>query len=101
MKQCCLEFLMEQFGDREVVDEIYGEFVRSMDEKLDEADAALAAADWLKLDRVAHAVKGNALAAGDTAMADVAIELRGVAKLSEAEKAGELIAKMKELKKEL
>ena len=97
MKQCCKDYLMEQFGDEDVVKEIYAEYVSSIGEKLPELEAALAAENWSNLDQLAHAVKGNALATGDTDVANVAIELRNAAKMSDAEIARSLVDKMKEL----
>lgn len=96
MKECCRKYLAEQFGgDAEVVDMIYGEYVSSIDVKLAEADAALAVGAWDALDRVAHTVKGNALAAGDQQMADAAIALRDAAKSQERDQSAQLIADMK------
>ena len=101
MKQCCKEYLMEQFGDEDVVNEIYAEYANSIQEKLPEIEAALAAEDWTSLDRLAHAVKGNALAAGDTAISDTAIAMRAAAKMSEKNTAASLLANLKELAKEI
>lgn len=101
MKECCKNYLMEQFGDMDVSQEIYNEYVASMQSKLVEADAALTEASWTQLDRVVHALKGNALAAGDNAVADVAIAIRSAAKLSDAAECERLIGKLKELAKEL
>ena len=84
MKECCRVYLDEQFGgDADVVGEIYGEYVSSVGEKLGEADAARAAEDWGQLDRVAHTIKGNALTAGDGAMAEAAIALRKASALKD------------------
>ena len=102
MKECCRKYLDEQFGgDADVVGEIYSEYVSSVGVKLAEADAALAAADWKALDHVAHTVKGNALAAGDEAMADAAISLRKASALADASEAASLMAKLKELAAQL
>lgn len=101
MKQCCRDYLMEQFGDEDVIKDIYEEYVKSIQEKIPEFEAALAAEDWQSLDRLAHAVKGNALAAGDTDIADVAIALRSAAKMSEKSTADTLFAKLKDLAKEV
>lgn len=99
MKECCKVYLEEQFGgDDDLVGEIYNEYVSSVAEKLAEADNALAAAEWDKLDKVAHTVKGNALAAGDTEMAETAIALRGTAKLADATESQKLIGRLKELR---
>ena len=102
MKECCRKYLMEQFGDdAEVVDEIYAEYVSSVKAKTAEADAALSAGEWEALDKVAHAVKGNSLAAGDQQMADTAIALRSAAKQQNRDEAERLIADMKSLAKQL
>ena len=101
MKKSCKDYLMEQFGEEEVVNEIYAEYDKSIREKLPELEAALAAEDWTTLDRLAHAVKGNALAAGDTDTADVAVALRIAAKMSEGNNARSLLEKLTELAKEL
>ena len=98
MKECCKTYLNEQFGDdTDVVNEIYGEYVSSVRVKIMEATTALTGSAWQQLDRVAHTVKGNALAAGDNEMADAAIQLRKVTQLQDAAQAGELIGRMQEL----
>jgi HPt (histidine-containing phosphotransfer) domain-containing protein len=98
MKTCCEKYLNEQFGgDAEVVNGIYAEYVSSMHAKTDEADVAVKSGDWTLLDRVAHTIKGNALAAGDEEMAEKAIELRRAAQLQDAERVGSFISAIKEL----
>ncbi len=101
MKQCCKDYLLEQFGDEDVVGEIYAEYVKSVREKMPELEAALTAENWSMLDSLAHAVKGNALATGDTEVADVAVALRIAAKMSEKGNATSLFAKLKELAKDI
>ncbi|MBQ6470739.1 MAG: Hpt domain-containing protein [Victivallales bacterium] len=101
MKECCNAFLMEQFGDQDVVNEIYEEYANSIREKLPEAEAALNSADWVALDHVAHAVKGNALATGDNDVANVAIALRMASNLKDRSDAQSLLDKLKELAKEI
>jgi HPt (histidine-containing phosphotransfer) domain-containing protein len=101
MKQCCRDYLMEQFGDEDVIAEIYAEYAKSIQEKIPELEAALSSENWGDLDKLAHAVKGNALATGDNAMADLAISLRVAAKMSEKENSETLFGKMKELAKEI
>ena len=96
MKQCCNDFLMEQFGDQDVVNEIYEEYAHSIREKIPEAEEARNSGDWTALDHIAHAVKGNALATGDSDVADTAIALRNAAKLTDKEASQALIAKLKE-----
>lgn len=102
MKECCRVYLDEQFGgDADVMGEIYAEYVSSVNAKKGEAETALAASDWGQLDKVAHTVKGNALAAGDTEMADTAIALRKAAALGDAANAASLIGKIGELAAQL
>ena len=101
MKQCCKEYLTEQFGDEDVVNEIYTEYAKSIQEKLPEFEAALAAENWTTLDSLAHAVKGNALATGVNAVADVAISMRASAKMSDKATSQALFDKMKELTKDI
>ena len=98
MKECCVAYMSEQFGnDAGLVKEIYGEYVSSVRVKLREAESALATGEWTQLDRVAHTIKGNALTAGDNEMAQVAIELRSAAQLHDSEKTTALIARLREL----
>ena len=97
MKQCCNEYLMEQFDDEDVVNEIYAEYARSIREKLPDLEAALTTKNWSSLDMLAHALKGNALATGDTDTANVAIALRVAAKMSEEDTARSLLEKLKKL----
>lgn len=101
MKQCCKDYLMEQFGDEDAVKEIYDEYAKSVREKLPELEAALAAGNWTALDSLAHAVKGNALATGDTDSANVAIALRTAAKMSDKESARTLLDKLTALAAEI
>ena len=101
MKQCCKDYLMEQFGDEEVVNEIYAEYAKSIQEKLPEFETALAAENWSALDQLAHAVKGNALATEDTEVANTAVALRVAAKMSEKDTAQSLFGKLQELAKEV
>ena len=101
MKQCCKDYLMEQFGDEDVVKEIYAEYAKSVREKLPELEAALAAENWTTLDSLAHAVKGNALATGDTDSANVAIALRTAAKMSDKANSRALLDKLTALAAEI
>ena len=102
MKESCRIYLDEQFGgDADVIGEIYGEYVSSVGEKIGEAESARAANEWDRLDRVAHTVKGNALAAGDGAMAETAIALRKASALKDAAEADAQISRLRELQKEL
>ena len=98
MKECCKEYLNEQFGgDAGTIETVYALYVESVGEKLAEAKAALAGGDWTKLDAAAHTLKGNALAAGDKPLAEVAISLRNTAKLQETESSAQLISQIEEL----
>ena len=101
MKQCCKDYLTEQFGDEDVVKEIYEEYVKSIQVKLPELEAALAAENWTALDTLAHAVKGNALATGDNDAANEAIAIRIAAKMSNKNDACSHFEKLKELSKEI
>lgn len=102
MKECCKAYLNEQFdGDQDVVVEIYVEYVSSTGEKLAEIEKASARADWTAVDKLAHAVKGNALAVGDQEVVETAIALRGAATLGDAAAAAECIARLKALAAEL
>ena len=98
MKECCRQYLSKDLGDdMEFVKAVYAEYVSSIGDKMAEADAAVAAGVWDSLDKVAHAIKGNALTAGDQQMADTAIELRNAAKLQDRVLAGRLIADLRAL----
>ena len=102
MKASCRQFLEEQFeGDQETVEEIYGEYVASVTAKIAEAKAALAAQDRTTLDRIAHTIKGNALAVGDTEMAETAIALRKTAALGDDDASAKLIAQLETFKGQL
>ena len=102
MKECCKEYLNEQFGgDAGTIETVYALYVESVGEKLAEAKDALAAGDWTKLDAAAHTLKGNALAAGDKPLAEVAITLRNAAKLQATEQSAQLIAQIESLSSEL
>jgi len=90
---------MQQLNDEEVVKEIYDEYVKSVAEKIVELHATLGAEDWVPLDRTAHTLKGNALAAGDEDIATLAIEIRKAAALKDAETCRKLLAKIEEMSK--
>lgn len=98
MKPCCKTYLDEQFGgDPEIIGEIYAEYVNSLQAKLAEGEAMLAAGNWDKLDKAAHTIKGNALAVGDSETAETAIALRNSAKLQCAEDAEALLSRIRAL----
>ena len=96
MKKCCEEYLNEQFGgDADVIGEIYGEYVASVNVKIAEAESLLKVGDWQPFDHAVHTIKGNALSVGDKEMADVAIALRKAAALKDSEEGARLVAAMK------
>ena len=102
MKECCKAYLDEQFGgDPDVIGEIYAEYVASVREKVETAATNLATSDWMTLDRTAHTIKGNALAAGDTEVANTAIELRKAAAVGDVALSTSLIDRIRELAKGL
>ena len=101
MKECCRKYLMEQFGDEDVSNEIYAEYVASVGAKLGEANAAADAGDWTQLDRVMHTIKGNALASGDVEMADLAIECRKLVPFRDMDGCRAVIARIQDLAKTL
>ena len=102
MKECCRAYLDEQFGgDADVIAEIYNEYVSSVETKIGEAESAIAATDWVKLDRTAHTIKGNALAAGDQEMADIAIALRKASALADVALSTSLLETIRRLSKGL
>ena len=102
MKECCKEYLNEQFGgDAGTIETVYALYVESVGEKLNEAKDALASGDWTKLDAAAHTLKGNALSAGDKPLAEVAISLRDAVKLQAAEHSAQLISQIEGLSAEL
>ncbi len=101
MKECCCKYLDEQFGDPDIVAEIYEEYVRSVGEKIADAQSALDARKWSELDRAAHTIKGNSLAAGDTEMANLAIAMRNSANLQDAKSAENLLNGIIKLAEEL
>ena len=98
MKSCCNEFLSKQFGgDQAVVEEIYAEYRKALGEMLGELPGATARGEWDAVDRLAHTLKGNALAVGDAETAEVAIALRGASKLGDQDRAEECLVRIQEL----
>lgn len=94
-------WLHEQFGDDdETIRLVWTEYVTSFGEKLAEANAAQAAGDYPLLDKVAHALKGNALMVGDAPSVTAALALRDAAKASDGERAAKALARLAELEKE-
>jgi HPt (histidine-containing phosphotransfer) domain-containing protein len=85
-------------GDVELLAEIYGEYVSSVDSKIAEAKTALAEKNYPLLDRVAHTIKGNALQVGDTEMSETAIAIRKAAALGDDGTAAKLIARLEQLR---
>ena len=102
MKAICEKYLNEQFGgDADIVAEIYAEYASSSRAKISDAAAELAAGEWGALDRTAHTLKGNALAAGDGEMAQIGIELRQAALQQDGERCATLVKNLEKLLEEL
>ena len=102
MKECCRQYLSKHLGDdMEFVKAVYAEYASTVGGQIAEAEAAAAAGEWSTLDKVAHAIKGNALTVGDQLMGDAAIELRSVALLQDHGGADRLVSEMKSLAAEL
>ena len=98
MKPCCNEFLSKQFGgDQAVVEEIYAEYRKELGKMLGELPDAIARGEWDVVDRLAHTLKGNSLAVGDAETAEVAIAMRGAAKLGDGDRANECLVLIQEL----
>lgn len=93
MKESVRTWLLQQFGDEDVAREIYDEYRRSTAPKFQEAAAALAAGDCPSLDRIAHALKGNALMIADQEALDAALALRDAAKAGDASAAETALAR--------
>lgn len=94
-------WLDEQFaGDEGTIRLVWGEYLSSFAEKLAEASAAQAAGDFPLLDRVAHALKGNALMVGDSPCVSAALALRDAAKASDGETAAKALALLSRLEEE-
>lgn len=88
-------WLNEQFaGDEGTIRLVWGEYLASFAEKLAEANAAQAAEDFPLLDRVAHALKGNALMVGDAPCVAAALALRDAAKASDGVRAAAALARL-------
>lgn len=106
MKECCRQYLNEQFGgDAGVIDEIYAEYATSVRAKAEEVAATFGARQWDAMDKAAHAVKGMALSAGDEEMANLAISLRETVKACGADggmqDAARLVSEMGKMAAEL
>ena len=92
MKEDAKAWLAEQFpGDAVTVRLIWDEYLSASAAKLAEARAA---EDYPLLDRLAHALKGNALMVGDRASAEAALALRATAKASEGAIADMALARL-------
>ncbi len=102
MKECCEKYMKEQFGDdAELLQSIYDEYVCSAMAKTDETKKLCTSCEWPALDRVAHTIKGNALAVGDEETAEVAVSLRKAAAVGDAREVSALIERMERLVSEL
>ena len=95
MKEDVKTWLNEQFeGDTEMIRLVWDEYLSATASKLAEARVARAAEDYPLLDRLAHALKGNALMVGDRASAEAALALRAAAKTSEGAIADMALARL-------
>lgn len=98
MREDAKAWLAEQFpGDAVTVRLIWDEYLSASAAsaaKLAEARVARAAEDYPLLDRLAHALKGNALMVGDRASAEAALALRAAAKASEGAIADMALARL-------
>ena len=95
MKDVVKAYLVKEFGDEAVAEEIYAEYRSSTQPKLDESARALAARDFVLLDRAAHALKGNALMVGDPDALAAALALRDAAKAQDATAAGAALERVR------
>lgn len=101
MKEDVKTWLAEQFGDdEETIAAVWAEYLSASEAKVADARAALAAADFPLLDRVAHTMKGNALMVGDQTSAQEAIQLREAAIASNPAAAQKSIDRLDELARE-
>ena len=82
MDQSIVNYMKENLGldDMELIQELYGEYVNTIKERLPSAHSALDAKDFQALAKVAHAMKGCALNIGHEAFAVVAKELEYLGK---------------------
>lgn len=95
MKDDVKAWLDEQFdGDAETIRLVWDEYLASAAAKIEEARAARAAEDYPLLDRIAHALKGNALVVGDRAGLAAALALRDAAKASDGAAADAALAEL-------
>ena len=95
MKDSVHAYLFGEFGDEDVVREIYAEYRSSTSAKIDESARALEVQDFLLLDRAAHALKGTALMVGDEEALAAALALRDAAKAQDADAARNALASVR------
>ena len=84
MKEIVKSYLLREFGDEALAQEIYAEYRSSTLPKIEESAQALSAGEFELLDRAAHALKGNALMIGDPDALAAALALRDAAKAGDA-----------------
>lgn len=95
MKEDAKAWLAEQFpGDAVTVRLIWDEYLSASAAKLAEARVARAAEDYPLLDRLAHALKGNALMVGDAECVTATIALRDAAKASDGTASDRALARL-------
>lgn len=101
MKESCIEYLVKQFNDLQLAEEIFSEYVDSAKKKALEAKESFDDRNWMNIDLAAHAIKGNALSVNDLNMVDLAIKLRSAARLSNETEVAELIENLNTLVNDL
>ena len=97
MKDSVHAYLIGEFGNEDVVREIYAEYRSSTSAKIDESARALEAQDFVLLDRAAHALKGTALMVGDEEALAAALALRDAAKARNAASARNALASVRQV----
>jgi HPt (histidine-containing phosphotransfer) domain-containing protein len=82
MNKAIVDYMKENLGldDMELIQELYNEYVSTIQERLPSANNALAEKDFPALAKIAHAMKGCALNIGHEPFAVVAKELEYLGK---------------------
>ncbi|MGN0879982.1 MAG: Hpt domain-containing protein [Oligosphaeraceae bacterium] len=75
MSDAVHNYLLEQVGDEDLLQDIYAEFLTSFRTGLDAFRAAMGDQDQDRMRRTAHTLKGNASIVGETAMKQLAIDM--------------------------
>ncbi len=82
MNKAIVDYMKENLGldDMELIQELYDEYVNTIQERLPSAMECLQAKDFAALAKIAHAMKGCALNIGHESFATVAKELEYLGK---------------------